>query len=118
LNEEDTNAVQPDPESDVITWSVGKSTNWDIIKGGARPGQSQSGRGHKGNSCADNQDLVGFSLEEELVSSSGREQGKNIRNSNLQEHDTSNVAIIQSANSQVLEQTSRVVGVETPVEED
>jgi len=38
LNEEDNNAVQPDPDSNKACWSVGKSANWDIIKLGAWPG--------------------------------------------------------------------------------
>jgi len=118
LNEEHKNAVQPHPQSNQVSWSVGKSTNWDIIKGGAWPGQGQSGWGHEGNRCADNQDLVWFSLEEELVSSSGWEQGQNIRNSHLQEHHAGNVTIIQSANSHLLEQTFWVAGVQAPEEEE
>jgi len=118
LNEEDNNAVQPDPESNEASCSAGKSANWNIIKGGAWPEQGQSGWGHEGNWCADNQDLVWFSLEEELMSSSGWEQGEDIRNSDFQEHDTGNVTIIQRANSQLLEHTLWVVGVEAPEEEE
>jgi len=119
LNEEDNNAIQPDPESNEVSALVGKSLDWNIVKGGFGPEQSQSGWGHEGNGGADEQDCVWLSHEEELMSSSGWEQGENIRNGNLQEHDTGNLTIVQSTNSPLLEQTlSVVVGVETPVEED
>lgn len=72
LNEENDDAVDPDPEGNLLV-VIAKTMDMDSIELTLWPSESKCSRERKGNAGTNKKNRVWFTLEEELVGSTCRE---------------------------------------------
>jgi len=97
---------------------VAKTTDRDIIEGAAWPHEGEGSRETEGKGSAAKEDGMGLPLEEELMGSTGGEQGEDVRDCNLQEDDIDYLPVLQPVNAPALEEAVGVPRVKAEVQED